>query len=612
MKKVRFQTSLKFFQNFSKDLRLNFIKNMRLTTKLSIGFLMIFILLVAFLAVQKISNKKLIGEFNKTKIKVENIKENNSKAVLIQIASTTLTNNFFKNIMMLIDTTDVNEAKSFLSEALLGLENFSETFNSVKTDEETKKLVELLKNGLNNIYDLKEKQIIFIDNGEFEKAQEIKIEIKDKFEMEIITNLDEINFKLAPFLEELNIQNSSSIDEIVADSANNVEEIKKIDIFFFSLVIFILSIILILGFISYKSTKLLISTLNNNFNRLANLQLEVQKDDNKNSSFELKFINNSLKKMVSAFRDTIKEIEENSSLIKIESEKISNTVLFNSASSEEISASISNIKNNINHSVEQAIHMAENSERMYQEAIEMINSFDIIKDDNEKMLKEALSEKDSIKNATSKVNEITEEIENNIEEIESLKTFSSEITGFIKKIYGITEQTNLLSLNAAIEAARAGDAGKGFGVVAGEIRKLAENSKQTAEEIENKINSISNKIDVTVKKSHMSKEKMKEMNNEIERIENIFIKLMNVLFDITNSLESIYDETKEQSIAMESLKSHSKEIEIVFKGIFTGIDEINHTMFATSKSINELVEVSEILVENTDKVNQSISKFVFI
>ena len=105
---------------------------------------------------------------------------------------------------------------------------------------------------------------------------------------------------------------------------------------------------------------------------------------------------------------------------------------------------------------------------------------------------------------------------------------------------------------------------------------------------------------------------MKEMNNEIDRIENIFLKLMNVLIDITNSLESIYDETKEQSFAMENLKSHSKEIEIVFKDIFTGIDEINQTMFVTSQSINELVEVSETLVGNTDKVNQSISKFVFI
>ena len=77
-------------------------------------------------------------------------------------------------------------------------------------------------------------------------------------------------------------------------------------------------------------------------------------------------------------------------------------------------------------------------------------------------------------------------------------------------------------------------------------------------------------------------------------------------------MESIYDETKEQSVSMESLKTHSKEIENIFREIFKGVDEINKTMFETSKSINSLIKVSEILVDNSEKVNQSIEKFVFL
>ena len=511
-----------------------------------------------------------------------------------------------------MDTQNIYEAKSFMANALLGLDNFMETFNSVKNDQEISKLVGQIREGIKTMYSFKEKEIEFIEKGQQSEVQLMKNNLKEVFETQIMTNLDEINFKLTPFLEELNIQNKVNIDEIVNDSANNIKVINKTDILFFSLVVFILFIILVLGFISYKSTKILINSLSKNLNHLATLQLEIQKDDDKNSTFELKFINSSLNKMVEAFKDTINEIVENSVLIKGESEKISNTVLLNGAATEEISKNISYMKNNINHSVEQAVNMAENSEKMYNEAIEMINSFDIIKNDNEKMLKEALSEKETIKNATAKVNEISDEIENNIEDVESLKIFSAEITNFIKKIYGITEQTNLLSLNAAIEAARAGEAGKGFGVVAGEIRKLAESSKCTAQEIENKIKVISDKIDYTVNNSHKSKEKMKEMNEEIERIENIFLKLMNVLVNITNSLESIYDETKEQSVSMESLKTHSKEIENIFREIFKGVDEINKTMFETSKSINSLIKVSEILVDNSEKVNQSIEKFVFL
>lgn len=598
--------------NSREKINLNFFRNMKLTAKLGIGFLMIFLLLGAFLTILKTSNNRLIREFQETQAKVENIKENNSRAVLIQISSTTLTNSFFRNIMLLLDTTNIYEAKSFVANALLGLDNFIETYNSVGEDTNIANLVKDIKESINEVYYLKEKEINFLDLEKFQEAEKIKKELKEIFEMKILTNLDEINFKISPLLQDLNIKNTVNIDEIIKDSEANIKEIRSVDILFISLVVFILFIILILGFISYKSTKVLINTLTNNFNHLASLQLEIQKEDAKNSTFELRFINSSLNKMVNAFKETIVEIEKNSLLIKNESEKISNAVLLNGAASEEISASISQIKSNINTSVDQAVDMAENSEKMYKEAIEMIYSFDIIKEDNEKMLKEALSEKESIKNATAKVNEISDEIERNIEDIESLKTFSSEIGGFIKKIYGITEQTNLLSLNAAIEAARAGEAGKGFGVVAGEIRKLAEGSKHTAEEIENKIKTISDKIDFTVKNSHRSKEKMKEMNGEIERIENIFLKLMNVLVDITNSLESIYDETKEQSLAMENLKTHSKEIETIFKDIFVGIDEINQTMFATSQSINGLIEVSETLVENSDKVNDSIGKFVFI
>ncbi len=600
-KKLNFKNYLKFS-----------IKNFKLSTKLGIGFLMIFLLLGSFLLVQKISNKKLISEFYKTEMKVENIKTNNSKTVMIQVSSTTLTNEFFKNAILLINTENIHEAKSFLNKALLGLDHFNENFTSIKSDSSINDTINLLKKSINNIYALKEQQISFIEKGDYTKSIEIKNQINESFDSHIMTNIDEINFKLAPFLEELNINNSTNIDEILNDSKNNVNKIKKIDIFFFALVIFIIVIISLLGIISYKSTKILINSLIRNLNHLSTLQLEIQEIDNKHTTFELSLINNSLNQMIRAFKNTINEIVENSLLIKKESEKISNTVLLNSAASEEISASISQIKSSINHSVTQAVSMADNSEKMYIESSEMIKSFEIIKNDNEKMLVEALKEKETIKNATNKVNEIADEIENNIEDVESLKVFSKEIAEFIKKIYGITEQTNLLSLNAAIEAARAGESGKGFAVVASEIRKLAENSKLTAIEIENKINSISNKIDFTVTKSHKSKEKMKEMNNEIDRIEIIFVKLMNVLVNITESLQSIYDETKEQTISMENLKNQSKEIENIFKEIFYGIEEINTTMFSTSQSINNLIEVSEILLENSEKVNSSINKFIFI
>lgn len=105
-------------------------------------------------------------------------------------------------------------------------------FTSIKSDSSINDTINLLKKSINNIYILKEQQISFIEKGDYAKSIEIKNQINESFDSHIMTNIDEINFKLAPFLEELNINNSTNIDEILNDSKNNVNKIHRKLIFF--------------------------------------------------------------------------------------------------------------------------------------------------------------------------------------------------------------------------------------------------------------------------------------------------------------------------------------------------------------------------------------------
>jgi len=88
--------------------------------------------------------------------------------------------------------------------------------------------------------------------------------------------------------------------------------------------------------------------------------------------------------------------------------------------------------------------------------------------------------------------------------IESIPTLSEDINGVMAFIKQIANQTKMLGLNAAIEAARAGDAGRGFGVVAEEIRKLSDESKSTVSTIQGLTNNIETKVNETQKNSEIT------------------------------------------------------------------------------------------------------------
>lgn len=584
---------------------------MKLTQKLSIGFFIIILSMTAFLINLKISSNSVMNDFNNTVTKVENIKNNNANVVLLQISSTALSNDFFKNIMILANTQELYNINNSSSAALLGLQNFSDNFLLLNKDEKAEKIINKLKENVMEFSELKKSEISLINQNKLNESKALKT--NDYLENNILTPLNELNFIITPILENLNIQNTNSINEINEVAKATEGMIKTSNLINLGFAFSIIVIILIMAFISIKSIKDIFNNLMRSFKHLSNLELdfELNLPNKKNISYELKIINESISKITSAFKETISEIIINSNDTKDEASKISLTILKNGSSSQQISTSINKITENINLSVKKLVSMSEKSDEISNDSINMLELFTSIKNKNKDMLEESLQEKDTVKNATKKVNIITEEIEKNIEDVENLNLLSIEIGEFVKKIYAITDQTNLLSLNAAIEAARAGEAGKGFAVVADEIRKLAGNSKNTAEDIENKLIAISDTIKTAVKNSTDSTKKMNEMTYEIGKIENTFEKIMDNLQNVLESLELIYTDTNKQTSSILELSTDSNEVKNVFENISQNIEEINLAMTDTSTSINDLILVSDSLIENSEKTNSSILRFSF-
>ncbi len=198
------------------------------------------------------------------------------------------------------------------------------------------------------------------------------------------------------------------------------------------------------------------------------------------------------------------------------------------------------------------MQQAEDTEHCLRLTDELANQIDMVHENSLAIEKIAEITKNVILNGINEVdqlanvsNENIQVMNNTIKNIEELEQESKVITDIIAVINGIAEQTNLLSLNASIEAARAGDAGRGFSVVADEIRKLSDQSVTAAKKIEQIIKNIVAKTHTTVNTVKQAGTISKSTEARLDNVVHLFNNINIHVDDLAERMEKITDSISE-------------------------------------------------------------------
>lgn len=199
---------------------------------------------------------------------------------------------------------------------------------------------------------------------------------------------------------------------------------------------------------------------------------------------------------------------------------------------------------------------------------------------------------------------INDTVKNNSLLVQQLGKKSSEINVIIDVIKGISEQTNLLALNASIEAARAGEYGKGFSVVAQEIRKLAEASKKSTSEISEILSSIQGETSSLIQAMELEEKQSLQGLEAITQTGESFNKILHSITEVNKQIQEVSATSEEISASTEEISASFNEISNIATSSFnstksTAIDTKEQLLMTeqTSIAVGELARLAFELKE---------------